>query len=76
MKAKTLAAVKTPAEKSVRPMTDAQILRWLRDHMEWDGHGFWLPEICIREAEWRQQFCPEPTMSEFRSALSERAREA
>jgi hypothetical protein len=58
-----------------KPMTAAQLLRWLRDNLEWDGHGYWLPEICIRERTFGQDFCPEPTMIEFRAALTERATE-
>lgn len=65
-----------PLERQVRPLSDAQLLRWLRDHLEWDGHGYWLPEICIREREWGQEFSPEPTMNEFCAVLSERARAA
>lgn len=57
-------------------LTDAQLLRWLRDHMDWDGHGYWLPEICLREREPGQDYCPEPTMHEFRALLSERAQKA
>ena len=69
-------AVAGQVERSVRPLSDAQLLRWLRDHMEWDGQGYWLPEICIRERGWGQDFCPQPTMDEFRDVLSERARAA
>lgn len=49
-------------------MTDAQILRWLRDNLQWDGYGYWLPEICIKELD--GESCPEPTMKEFRANLS------
>jgi hypothetical protein len=58
------------------PLSDSKLLRWLRDNMNWDGHGYWLPEICLREGDLRNDFCPEPTMDEFRAALSERARAA
>lgn len=53
-------------------LTDAQLIRWLRDHLEWDGHGYWLLEICVRESADGEDL-PEPTMKEFRAALSERA---
>ena len=69
-------AVVGQVEPSVRPLTDAQLLRWLRDHMDWDGNGYWLPELCIRERGWGQDYCPQPTMDEFRAALSERVRAA
>lgn len=59
-----------------RPITDAHLLRWLRDHLEWDGHGYWLPEICIVEMRAGDDECPEPTMHEFRQALREHARQA
>jgi len=69
-------AVGVPVEPSVRPLSDAALLRWLCEHMDWDGHGYWLPEICIRESEWGQDFCPQPTLDEFREVLSECARAA
>jgi len=65
-----------PVDVNVRPLTDAQLLRWLRDKLDWDGYGYWLPEICIKETGLGNDKCPEPTMAEFRSALSERARAA
>lgn len=55
-------------------ISDAQLIRWLRDHLEWDGHGYWLPEICIREIAFGEVDCPEPTLKEFRAALSEHAK--
>ena len=56
-------------------LSDAKLLRWLRDNMDWDGHGYWLPEICIREPDFGQDcICPEPTMKEFRAVLIARVR--
>lgn len=54
-----------------KAMTDGQLLKELRDRLEWDGQGYWLPEICIKELERGDDECPEPSMSEFRAALRE-----
>ena len=56
-------------------MTDKQLLRWLRDNLEWDGHGYWLPEICVKESYYKDEFCAEPTMKEFRASLIEKINE-
>jgi hypothetical protein len=72
----TQPSVAGPVEPTVRPLSDAALLRWLCENMEWDGHGYWLPEICIRERGWGQEFCPTPTLDEFRAALSQRAQAA
>ena len=62
------------ANNTAKPMTDAQILKWLCAHLEWDGRGYWLPEICIVEAQSGDEDCPEPTIQEFRQALRSCAR--
>jgi len=53
---------------SDKVITDAQILRWIRDNLDWDGHGYWFPELCVKELS--GESCPEPTMKEFRASLS------
>ena len=67
--AQTNPAVLGPVEPTVRPLTDTQLLHWLRDKLEWDGRGYWLPEICIVEIQDGDEECLEPTMQEFRHAL-------
>ena len=69
-------AVAGQVDCRVRPLSDTQLLGWLRDNLEWDGHGYWLPEICLRERTFGHDFCPELTMLEFREILSERVRAA
>ena len=59
-----------------KPLTDTQLLKWLRDRLEWDGRGYWLPELCIVEMQDGEDECPEPTMQDFRQALRARARSA
>lgn len=56
-------------------LSDALLLKWMRDNMFWDGHGYWLPDLCIRERNSSQDVCPEPTMAEFKATLSEHARQ-
>lgn len=51
------------------PKTDTAILEWLQRNLEWDGYGYFLPEICIREREWGQEFCPQPTLDELRQVF-------
>lgn len=62
--------------KKTKPLTDTQLLKWLRENLEWDGHGYWLPEICIVEMQHGDDECPEPTMQEFRHELREHVRSA
>ena len=59
-----------------KPLTDTQLLEWLRSRLEWDGHGYWLPEVCVCEMQSGDRDCPEPTMQEFRKALRDRVRSA
>jgi len=54
-------------------ISDAQILAWLCKNLEWDGHAYWLPEICIKEQH-GSEFCPEPTIKEFREVLTNRVK--
>ena len=55
-----------------KKISDAQILAWLCKNLEWDGHAYWLPEICIKEQQ-GSEFCSQPTIKEFREILSTRA---
>lgn len=48
---------------------DAERLSNLRCILDWDGNGYWLPDICIKERDWGQEFCQEPTIEEMRSAI-------
>ena len=51
-------------------MTDAQILKALCERMDWDGTAWWLPDLCIKEGNGRDD-CPQPTMKEFREILAQ-----
>ena len=59
-----------------KPLTDTQLLEWLRSRLEWDGRGYWLPEVCVREMRLGESEFPEPTLQEFRKALREHVRSA
>lgn len=64
------AAAEPPLDCRVRPLSDAKLIRWLRDNLEWDGYGYWLPEVCVRKLQHGENECYEPTMQEFRTFLS------
>lgn len=49
---------------------DAKLIEWLAKNLEWDGHGYWLPEICIRERQLGEDFVPEPSANELRAMLT------
>jgi hypothetical protein len=53
-------------------MTDTQILEWLCDNLEFDGYGYWLPEICVKSMDF-DELClvSPPTITEFRTLLIE-----
>lgn len=65
-----------PVQRPVRPLSDETLLRWLHAHMDWDGNGYWLPDVCIREPSHGQESCDRPTIDEFRAVLSEHIRAA
>ena len=48
---------------------DAERLNGLRMNLHWDGHAYWLPDLCIKEREGVDEFTPEPTPEEFRAAI-------
>lgn len=62
-------------ESAVPVLSDEQLLQWLKDNLEWDGQRYWLPELVVREREYGQEFCPEPTLDEFRALLSQHIQE-
>jgi hypothetical protein len=49
--------------------TEEPILQWLADNLNWDGHGYWLPDMCVREREWGQDYCPPPSKEDVRRAI-------
>lgn len=61
---------KLPNSSSSDTLTDTEILRWLCDNFEWDGYGYWLPEVCVREQENFGSEPDEPTMAEFRIIMT------
>lgn len=57
------------------PVSAEQVLRWLHTHLGWDGHGYWLPELCVRERQLGQApdaEVPRPTFEEFAAEFSDR----
>lgn len=57
-----------PEEQDKR---DAERFRALIPLLDWDGHGYWLPELCIKERNMWQDALPEPTLKEFRRAFDQ-----
>lgn len=53
-------------------ITDKRIVQILLENLDWDGHGYWLPDLCIKEAEDGSTFTKEPTKQEFIDALVSR----
>jgi hypothetical protein len=55
-------------------LTDTQILEGIRELLEWDGNGYWLPDWCIKEIDYDKEtdFTPGPTPEEFREVLVKR----
>ena len=45
--------------------TDKELLKALHDRLDWDGNGYWLPNICIKEKQFESDLCPLPTFEEF-----------
>jgi hypothetical protein len=56
-------------------MTDTQLIEWMHSNMDWDGEGYWLPDVCIRERAWGEENCKRPTSQEFRAVLTAKAQE-
>lgn len=48
---------------------DARRLDAIRKSLHWDGHGYWLPDWCIKERERLEEAVPEPTLDEFRATI-------
>ena len=48
---------------------DARRLDAIRKSLHWDGHGYWLPDWCVKERERLEEAVPEPTLDEFRAAI-------
>lgn len=49
--------------------SDAEMLAYINSKCQWDGFGYWLPDIFIKERD--GSFTPVPTMDEFRNAIKE-----
>ena len=43
---------------------DAERLQCLFDHIEWDGNGWWLPDVCVTEG-----IIEQPSREEFDAAI-------
>lgn len=68
-------ALEAQAAELARVSADARRLEWLRLNLEWDGHAYWLPDLCIKETQFGSQECPEPTPDEFRAAIDAATKE-
>lgn len=57
-------------------MTDSQLLRTLRDNLQWDGYMYWLPEWAIigKNGAKPEEATPLPTMRQFRELLEKSAK--
>lgn len=53
-------------------LSDTEIIDLLYENLEWDGWGWWLPEVCIAEPEIGRlpEPAPRPTVAEFRKRMS------
>jgi len=58
------------------PLSDAELILWITDNLEWDGFGYWMPETCIKSKEIHEDFIRPPTANEFRIFLSQHIRES
>ena len=63
-------ALRAELAKPEPRFTDAERLEYLHSNLDWDGYGYWLPEICVKEKD--GSFTDEPTLEEFRQFLDER----
>lgn len=50
---------------------DSQLIEWLAKNLDWDGHAYWLPEICIKVRQLGDSdFVAEPSAEELRAILT------
>ena len=50
-------------------MTDEQRMQWIIDSLEWDGNGYWFPEMVIKQMKFGERNCPPPTLEELREFI-------
>ena len=48
---------------------DAERLAFINAKLEWDGHGYWMPEWCIVGIEGQQEMIGHPSIDKFREAI-------
>jgi hypothetical protein len=48
-----------------------KLLEGLRKNLYWDGHAYWLPDLCIKEQDGTGEETPEPTKEEFLAVLAD-----
>jgi hypothetical protein len=48
---------------------DAARIAALQVLLHWDGHAYWLPDLCIKEREYGNEYTTVPTLDELRAAI-------
>jgi hypothetical protein len=48
---------------------DAARIAALQLLLHWDGHAYWLPDLCIKEREYGNEYTTVPTLDELRAAI-------
>jgi hypothetical protein len=54
-------------------VSDAEIIKWLYDNLEYDGWGYWFPEVCVKEVCFQDD---GPSLEEYRKYMCDRVRKA